>query len=207
LRNTTSQILATAWVLAAGLAGCYGSTANPPASPGVSAPPTILPTATPAPTPTPSPTAVPTGPTPTPTAQPQLVHIGFELKEHTDPKYGPVYYYSPTLDNQANVVFVKAGSTLQFINDSPASLATQHTASGLGSKGFPSMFDNTSAFTQAGTAVDSSLTWSTGTLNPGQTSQVFTVSKRGVYYFGCAYHYFQPPTVSNGSMGDVIVAM
>ena len=61
------------------------------------------PTGSPAPTPTPSPSA-------TPTAQPQVVHIGFELTEHTDPTFGPVWYYSPTLDNLANVIHVAAGS-------------------------------------------------------------------------------------------------
>jgi plastocyanin len=187
---------------AALLAGCYGSTSNRIASAPTS-PPSFP--SSPTPTPIPTPTVKPTGPTPTPTAQPQVVHIGFELAEHTDPTYGAIYFYSPTLGKLANIVTVKAGSGLVFLNDGTP--ATQHTASGLGTSGFPATFDNSSGFTQSGTAVDGSLTWSTGTLNPGSMSQVFTVGKPGAYYFGCAYHYFTTPTPSNGSMGDVIVSM
>jgi plastocyanin len=200
-----TAVLVSAFALegaAALLAGCYGSSANhvvAMASPTPRVTPTPLPTATAKPTPT------PTGPTPTPTAQPQVVHIGFELAEHTDPTYGPVYFYSPTLDKLANVVTVKAGSALVFLNDGTP--ATQHTGSGLGTSGFPASFDNSSGFTQSGSTIDSSLTWSTGTLNPGQMSQVFTVGPPGAYYFGCAYHYFTTPTKTNGSMGDVIVSM
>jgi hypothetical protein len=133
------------------------------------------------------------------------VHVGFELGENTDPKFGPVWFYSLTPGNKANVVHVAHGSQLVFLNDGTP--ATQHTASGLGSSGFPSMFDNTSGTTQSGTTIDSSLTWSTGTLNPGQMSQVFTVGPPGNYWFGCAFHYTVPPTKTNSSMGDVIVSM
>jgi len=140
------------------------------------------------------------------TAQPQVVFAGFDLKEHTDPKFGAVYFYSPTRDNQANVVMVKAGSQIVFQHDGNPN-NQPHTASGLGSSGFPQFFDNTSGTTRSGTTIDSSLTWSTGTLNPGQFSQVFTVGPPGVYYFGCAFHYIGPPTPSFASMGDVIVSM
>ena len=209
------------WCAAVALTACYSSTSNPVATASTTPsqpPPSATPTPTPTPMPsgpTPTPTPVPTGPTPTPTAtaQPQVVHIGFELKEHTDKTYGPVWYYSPVLGNQANVVFVTHGSLLVFANDEGGSLKTQHTASGLGSSGFPSSFDNTSGFTQNGTTIDSSLTWSSGTLNPpghlfphGQMSQVFTVGPPGVYYFGCNFHYIGVPTKNNFSMGDVIVS-
>jgi plastocyanin len=132
------------------------------------------------------------------------VHIGFNLAENTDKQYGPVYFYSLIPGNKAHVVRVKAGSQLVFLNDGTP--ATQHTGSGLGTS-WPSSFDNTSGMTRSGTTIDASLTWSTGTLNPGEMSQVFTVGSPGVYYFGCFFHYFQPPTVSNGSMGDIVVSM
>jgi plastocyanin len=90
-----------------------------------------------------------------------------------------------------------------FLNDSNPQ--SPHTASGLGSS-FPAQFDNKSGFTQSGSTIDGSLTWSTGTLNPGQMSQNFTVGPPGVYYFGCNYHYIGIPSPSNGSMGDVIVS-
>ena len=204
MRKGILNAAALAWCTAAALAGCYGSTSNHLVAMQSPPPGTSTPTPTPKPTQTPVPTPTPTGPTPTPTAQPQVIHIGFELAEHTDPKYGPVYFYSLTLDKQANVIMVKSGSQIVFLNDGTP--ATQHTGSGLGTS-FPPSFDNSSGFTQSGSVIDGSTTWSTGTLNPGQMSQVFTVGAKGVYYFGCAYHYFQPPTPSNGSMGDVLVSM
>jgi plastocyanin len=75
-----------------------------------------------------------------------------------------------------------------------------HTASGLGSSGFPAGFDNTSGATASGTTIDGGLTWSTGTLTAGQTSSAFTVGPAGDYYFGCFYHY------NSDNMEDVIVS-
>jgi hypothetical protein len=207
------------------LAACYTSTSNPvapskptPTSSG-SARPTATPTPgqtpTPVPTPSPRPTPTPTGPTPTPsatpvptatpTAQPQVVHIGFELAENTDPKFGPVWFYSPTLDNKANVVVVMHGSKLVFLNDG-SNPSSMHTAGGFGSSGFPTSNNNQNQFTQFGSTIDSSLTWSTGILQQGKMSQVFTVGPPGDYFFGCAFHYAGVPTASNMSMGDVIVS-
>jgi plastocyanin len=199
------------------LAACYSSTRNPPVamvtpSPHASPSPTptgrVTPTPPPTPTPFGTPTPTPSGPTPTPTAtaQPQVVHIGFELLENTDPTYGPVWYYSPTLDNLANVVRVAHGSQLVFVDDG-TNPKSQHTAAGLGTNGFPPSFDNLNQFTQSGTVIDGGNTWSTGILNPGGgMSQVFTVSGPGVFYFGCGFHYAGPPTQTNQSMGDVIVS-
>jgi plastocyanin len=133
-----------------------------------------------------------------------MIHIGFELAEKTDPTYGPVYFYSTLLNNSAQVIRVKAGSHIVFVNDDPSS--TPHTASGFGMSGFPNAFDNSSGFNRAGSTINGSLTWSTGSLLPGQRSQVFTVGPPGVYYFGCGYHYSTKPTTTNGSMGDVLVS-
>jgi plastocyanin len=156
------------------------------------------PVVTPMPTATPAPT-----PTPVPTAQPQVIRISFELHETTDPTYGPVWFYGPQGATNAQVVRVKSGSKLVFAhdgNDPP------HTASGLGSSGFPSAFDNSSGTTQSGSTIDGSTTWSTGSLVGSVNSQVFTVGPPGAYYFGCAYHYAGVPTSTNMSMGDVLVS-
>jgi hypothetical protein len=223
MRRSTA-LTAIGFVCGTALTACYTSTSNPAAptkptpTPSASTRPTATPTpgSTPTPTPTqsPRPTPTPTGPTPTPsatpvptatpTAQPQVVHMGFELAENTDPTFGPVWFYSPTLDNKANVVRVVHGSKLVFLNDGTPT--TKHTAGGFGSSGFPTSNDNQNQFTQFGNTIDSSLTWSTGILNPGQMSQVFTVGPPGNYFFGCGFHYNGVPTVSNQSMGDVIVS-
>jgi hypothetical protein len=98
---------------------------------------------------------------------------------------------------------VKSGSQVVFQhddNDPP------HTASGLGSSGFPATFNNSSGTTRNGTTIDGSTTWSTGTLSGAAMSQVFTIGPPGVYYFGRAYHYAGVPSSTNQSMGDVLVA-
>lgn len=195
------------------LAACGGgsSTVTPaPNNPAPSPAPTTAGSPTPAPTapptlaPTPVPTQMPT-PVPTPTAAPQVIHLGFELAENTDPTFGPVYFYSTMLNNMAQVIRVMHGSKVVFVNDDPNTIP--HTASGFGSSGFPNSFNNSSGFNKNGTTIDSSTTWSTGTLNAGQSSQVFTVGPPGTYYFGCNFHYSTKPTASNDSMGDVLVSM
>ena len=219
--RTMSRISLFVIITAASLAACGGGggTVTPPAagggpnpssSPVPTAAPTSSPTQAPTPTPIPTPTPMPTQrPTPTPTpmqtAAPQVIHVGFELAEHTDVQFGPVYFYSTMLNNMASVVHVQHGSKVVFVNDDPDE--TPHTASGLGSNGFPAMFDNSSGFTRHGSTIDGSTSWSTGTLDPGQMSQVFTVGAVGTYYFGCAFHYAGIPSMNNASMGDVIVSM
>jgi len=145
-------------------------------------------------------TATPTAaPTAAPTAQPQVVRVGFGHLAVTDPTYGLVQYYSTgsTASSAANVVTVTHGSQVVFLNDGSGA---PHTASGLGSSGFPGSFDNTGGATLTGTTIDGGTTWSTGTLNEGSTSAAFTVGPAGVYYFGCFYHY------DSSTMRDVIVS-
>jgi len=141
-----------------------------------------------------SPTSSPS-PASSPTAQPQVVHVGFQHLTTTDPTYGQVSFYSPATGNAAVVRVVK-NSQVVFSNDGSGS---PHTASGFGSTGFPATFDNVSGTTASGTTIDNGMTWSTGSLNPGQTSSAFTVPA-GTYYFGCAYHY------NSNAMRDVIVS-
>jgi plastocyanin len=191
-----SAIGAVAFAVAtAALAACNSSNTTSAPMPR----PTTKPSSTPSASPSPSPT-----PSPTPTAQPQVVHIGFELNDAPS-SFGTVSYYSPTVTPpKAAIVTVKAGSRLVFLNDGGSHGATPspHTASGLGTSGFPPHFDNTSGMTQSGTTIDSSLTWSTGTLSDGPSSfsQVFTVGPPGNYFFGCAFHF------DSDNMRDVIVS-
>jgi len=139
------------------------------------------------------------------TITPLVIHIGFEHGEHTDRTFGPVYFYSPLRTGTAEVIRVRTGSKLVFVNDDPNRV--DHTASGFGPRAFPLTFDNNSGMHRSGSTINSTLTWSTGTLVPGAHSQVFTIGPRGHYFFGCAFHYTTKPTTTNGSMGDVIVSM
>src|SRR5579872_3851705 len=107
------------------------------------------------------------------TTTPLVIHIGFNHSEHTDPTFGPVYFYSPTVTGNAQVIRVLHGSKVVFLNDDPSN--TEHTASGFGSVAFPKSFDNTSGTRRSGTTINASLTWSTGGLVHGAKSQVFTV--------------------------------
>ncbi|MBV8638553.1 MAG: hypothetical protein JO322_10735 [Candidatus Eremiobacteraeota bacterium] len=136
---------------------------------------------------------------------PLTIHVGFDHGEHTDRTFGPVYFYSPLVSGTAQVIRVRTGSKVVFVNDDTSGIP--HTASGFGPTSFPAQFDNKSGMRRAGTTINSSLTWSTGTLLHGQRSQTFTIGARGHYFFGCAFHYTTRPTAVNGSMGDVIVSM
>jgi plastocyanin len=126
----------------------------------------------------------------------KVIYVGFGHKALPKSKFGAVAFYAPTTGATA-VIYVKSGSKVSFLNDD----STRHTASGLGAGGFPKSFDNTSGVNQVGKVINSSLTWSTGSLNPGQTSVVLTVGAKGTYYFGCYFHYRVDP-----AMRDVIVS-
>ena len=178
------------------------------------------PTPTPLSTPTPIPTVTPVmtpspkgspGPSPSPTAAAQVIHIGFQHLETTDATYGPVWYYATTASApHAQVVTVTHGSLVVFLNDdSTGYFPGPHTAGGFGSSGFPSSFGasgNANQFNSNGSTIEGNQ-WSTGSLNGGQMSQVFTVGPPGAYWFGCGYHYTTVPTASNASMGDVLVSI
>jgi plastocyanin len=169
---------------------------TPTASAGVTPTPTA-PTATPVATATPTtaPTVTPTA-APTATAQPQEIHVGFNHAGTTDPVFGAIAFYAPNT-GAAAIITVMHGSQVVFTNDGSG---VPHTGSGLGTGGFPASFDNSGGTTPTGTTIDSSLTWSTGTLEPGASSQVFTVGPAGDYYFGCFFHY------NSDAMRDVLVS-
>jgi len=123
----------------------------------------------------------------------------------------PVWYYATTASApHAQVVTVTHGSLVVFLNDdSTGYFPGPHTAGGFGSSGFPSSFGasgNANQFNSNGSTIEGNQ-WSTGSLNGGQMSQVFTVGPPGAYWFGCGYHYTTVPTASNASMGDVLVSI
>jgi len=183
-----SYPLSLAAVFAASmLAACSGGGSSPSAPIGTH---TAAPTAPPTATPTPVASA---------TAQPQVIRVGFGHPAVTDATYGMVQFYSTgsTATSASNVIDIAHGSQVVFLNDGSG---VPHTASGLGSSGFPGSFDNTGGATQTGTTIDGGTTWSTGSLNPGSTSAAFTIGPAGVYYFGCFYHY------NSDAMRDVIVS-
>ena len=127
---------------------------------------------------------------------PLVIHVGFGHAPMKKSKYGPLAFYAPNA-GATKVINVKAGAKVVFLNDDTIS----HTASGLGAQSFPKTFDNKSGPVQTGSKINGGLTWSTGTLSPGTSSQTLTVGPKGVYYFGCFYHY----GIST-SMRNVIVA-
>ncbi len=128
--------------------------------------------------------------------KPILIHMGFKHTAETSPKYGPIAFYAPNA-GITKVITEKAGALVAFLNDD----TTRHTASGLGSSGFPASFDNTGGLTPTGNTIDGGTTWSSGSVNPNATSKSFTVGPKGVYYFGCYYHYRVSP-----SMRDVLIS-
>jgi plastocyanin len=128
----------------------------------------------------------------------QTAHVGFQFEDIIDATFGRVAYYTLQAGaNSAQIIRVNAGSQIVFVNDDATN---PHTASGLGTSGFPATFTNTSGTTQSGSTIDGSTSWSTGTLNPGQRSQVFTIPAPGMYFFGCAFHY------TSNTMRDVVIA-
>lgn len=93
--------------------------------------------------------------------------------------YGPSVGYSPAVTN------VSVGTQLHFVNiDSFAHTATEIP----GAKTFPagSPF-NAKALQQTGTTLSGGFT--SGALQPNQSSQTITADQPGTYLFGCFFHY------------------
>ena len=85
------------------------------------------------------------------------------------------------------VTTVALGSTVRFINvDSFA-----HTATSLQGTSFPdaSPFDGTALNVSGGMLSGG---WTSGSLGPGNASQVLLADKAGTYLYGCFYHYRAP---------------
>jgi plastocyanin len=109
----------------------------------------------------------------------------------TDRRYGRVLgYFRGTTSLKSQVVSLFAGKNVVFSN---VDTVAPHTASFLGkatSHGahFPASFNGSANQSPAGTAIGTTH-FSTGVLNPGQKSLVYTTGLPGFYMFGCAFHY------------------
>ena len=119
--------------------------------------------------------------------------VGIRLSNtqpHTSKHYGKVLgYFKGTTSKVSQVVLLSANTNVVFTNvDSFA-----HTASFLGdatrkSAPWPSSFNGTDKASAAGTAIGTT-NFSTGTLNGGKSSAVYTTGSPGFYMFGCFFHY------------------
>jgi plastocyanin len=109
----------------------------------------------------------------------------------TSRTYGRVLgYFKGTTSHKSQVVSLLAGQKVSFSN---VDTVAPHTASFLGkatSHGahFPPTFNGSANQSPAGTAIGTT-NYSTGVLNPGQKSFVYTTGLPGFYMFGCAFHY------------------
>ncbi len=85
-----------------------------------------------------------------------------------------------------DVSSVPVGSGVRFVNVDN----TVHTASMVVGTTFPQASPlGFSATSPSSVNTVSSQGWSSGSLQAGQTSQVFLVDRPGVYLYGCFYHY------------------
>lgn len=86
------------------------------------------------------------------------------------------------------VTTVSVGTAIRFVNSD----SFAHTASSLdNATTFPASSPlSVSALQQNGATL--SQPWTTGSLQPGATSQVIIADKPGTYLYGCFYHYGSP---------------
>ena len=118
--------------------------------------------------------------------------------------YGNVKGFFPGTNgnapNGSNVVNLTAMQNVTFTN-AEAGGGQPHTASFIQTWGgsFPASPTIPSTAAAAGASI-SSAGFSTGNLNPGQISAVYSSGAPGMFIFGCSYHY-----VSNGMRTVIIV--
>ena len=146
-------------------------------------------------------------PTPTPTPAPLATPVGLLLTGENNVNvapYGNVKGFFPGTSGNppggSNVVNLTAMTSVTFTN-TEAGGGLPHTASFVQAWGgsFPPNPPIPSTASAAGASISSS-GFSSGNLNPGQTSAVYSAGTPGMFIFGCAYHY-----VSNGMRTVIIV--
>jgi plastocyanin len=113
----------------------------------------------------------------------QTITVNLTLNAPTQTPAGTSGGFSPAITN------VAVGSTINFINtDSFAHTATFISAT---ASTFPTAYPfNASALTRTGTVVSQFFT--SGALQPNQTTQTITIDKPGTYLYGCFFHYGSP---------------
>ena len=115
-----------------------------------------------------------------------VIHASFG-KFIIQTQYGLLSSYSP------NPLVVARGTVVQFVNDDNF----DHTATSLGTSGFPQSGPGGSAQTRSGNDL-AQPNWSTGVLTGGAISQTLNASTPGTYYFGCFFHYATPGSPMRG---------
>jgi len=106
-----------------------------------------------------------------------VIHVS--LGKYVGPsQYGKIGGYSK------NPLTIARGSVVQFVNDDDFN----HTASSVGSSGFPNSGPGAGSLTQSGTDL-AQKDWSTGSMQGGSASQAFTANTAGTYFYGCFFHY------------------
>lgn len=115
----------------------------------------------------------------------QVTKIDVNLTLHSAPTQlpqGTSAGYAPAQTS------VPVGSFVQFVNSD----GFAHTATAIaGASTFPASSPfGVGAQTQAGSAISGS--WSSGTLQAGQSSQLIQIDTPGTYLFGCFFHYGAP---------------
>ena len=120
-----------------------------------------------------------------------VVGIRLDAQSFTDPRYGFVLgYFKGTTSHKSQVIGVPMGSRVKFTN---VDGNDAHTLSFLGnatahSAPWPALFNGSATKSPPGTAIGTT-GFSTGTLNPGKTSAIYTTGLPGFYMVGCAFHY------------------
>jgi plastocyanin len=114
-----------------------------------------------------------------------ITKIDVNLTLHSSPTQlpqGSAAGYAPAQ------TMVAVGSFVQFTNSD----GFAHTATGIaGASTFPASSPfNVSAQTQNGNTISGA--WSSGVLQPGQSSQPIRIDAPGTYLFGCFFHYGAP---------------
>lgn len=115
----------------------------------------------------------------------QVTKIDINLTLHSQPQQiapGTAAGYAPVQTT------VAAGTFVQFVNSD----GFAHTATGIpGASTFPASSPfSVDAQRQSGTAISG--TWTSGTLQAGQSSQVIQLDAPGTYLYGCFFHYGAP---------------
>ena len=121
------------------------------------------------------------------------IDLDLGLASCNDKTYSTVLGFS-TDNAHSQVIKVVSGSMVTFT----ATALGPHTDDELGTGGFPKSDTNLATASAAGTDI-SAATFSTGTLNDGQSSMAYPAAMVGIYYFGCHFHY------SSNHMRTVII--
>jgi plastocyanin len=120
--------------------------------------------------------------------------VGIRLNgesSYSSKHYGIVLgYFRGSKSTTSQVVQLTASTKVIFTNHDAS---FPHTASFLGdatkdNAPFPPSFDGGSTQSPAGTPINTTM-FSTGPLNPGQSSLKYNTGPPGFYMFGCAFHY------------------